>query len=1604
MSTQSHTSQSITSESYQEVSVEILNMQQLGQNFLLNMEAIRSTYRSISSVSASYRQDMRENSKATSELASSAKKSSSILGEFRTSLKSMAIKWAINKALELISTGFDNLVHSAEHCKERVDELMSSYSSALTEANNNAKTAESLASRYEELSKGVNNLGQNVSLTSEEFTEYHNIVNQIAGMFPELIQGYTSEGDAILSLKGNVDQLRDAYKDAQQEAYNMLLTGEDASGNDILQNWKNLQDTSIWSKLFDFGAADIGGGISMQDAIDQLQAFSEMKAETYRNALKTVNYGGPGELESLTDMERRIGNSSYLYKELGIDENSTDEEIETAKRHAKALIQTYQAEIDSALNNVELLANAYLVTDETYAAMDEQSKNAASIIVNNLNSSVANGFKNQTDIAEYVQTIIDFIKDNPRFGHVLEDLLAVPSDDQTLREFTEEYQRTFEIAKTYCEQNGIEIPIVFSENDYINAYQALQDSIRQITNEDLYSKITQSAQDPLLLGIGSGAINALSSENEVYAELSEYTKNFTAVQAEIWADATLGAHNAEEAIRRYEARLKELAASPLSISETVDHLNTQLKPALDSLQSAYANIFSLDESGTKQFSPENVGVDTYESIKSALGGLNRIDGINVPYSAYEQFVSVLSDTSSTAEDVQNQFDRLATSMIYATDCTNMSAETYDLLVQSLTDLGVTNAADILSQLNELQQDLIDQGYNIVTVTAKEAAQLIENGEVSLETAEYLRQYLLQKEMAQNPLNTLADISALESLCNTLGVTGELYECVVNLKRAFAAKEGGAVSAGLDESIENLQDRIAALSSGEANLGFHFGDLSKRSSAGQGASRSTTETFDWIEQAIENVEKEIKNLDETANAAYSSLSQKNEALAGEIGKISEAIDLQQQAYDAYMQKAESVGLSDYYKDLVQNGAVSMEEIADDTLRQQINEYQKWYDKAQSALDSIRSLKNDQKDLYVSAYELQTADLKDRLDNNAITEKQYLDELKSAYTQFYANLTEYAQQYHEAVLDYLAQEKDYLNNVAGSVPYLLDTEIDQIRADASMQEESLKQQIELLNDRKKPLQDELNALEDKARQENLILNLQKAQYDLARAENQRTTLIFTEENGMVYTSDTSAVKAAKKNVDDARLEIQKQSIRDQIDLLDEEIDRYNDLIDQINAAADNQINALEQIKNKWQEVIDRQEYAKNISLLTGEFGAGAIEMILSGNDDALLAQWKQNYISTLAEIDMESQGYIGSLTEQMASLYGVDLSPWQEQFQGVTDSVNNMADALNETALAIGIGAASGQTTPDSGTSGNAAAPSADSESLEQAVKRETATAMSSFDQHAEKLTNEVIPAIRSATEEMNQLNAAADLDIEKTITITYHTTGDTPLPDGTPGGAPHAEGTAKVTGDWGVRRAGTALVGELGQEIIVSSDGTWRTVGDHGAEFVNLQENDIIFNHLQTQELLRRGTLSKPPHQSAASLSPVTAVPIGTQTDTEGSMTPSREFSAPESSALHPVQPGDRAWELQEKVQPLLADLDKTLDILADNAMSEHSRRMEQMLTKLNESNVVNHSNVQPNIHVDGITITCPGVTSKEVMREVSAALEETFRGFHNYADQQSRIR
>lgn len=99
---------------------------------------------------------------------------------------------------------------------------------------------------------------------------------------------------------------------------------------------------------------------------------------------------------------------------------------------------------------------------------------------------------------------------------------------------------------------------------------------------------------------------------------------------------------------------------------------------------------------------------------------------------------------------------------------------------------------------------------------------------------------------------------------------------------------------------------------------------------------------------------------------------------------------------------------------------------------------------------------------------------------------------------------------------------------------------------------------------------------------------------------------------------------------------------------------------------------------------------------------------------------------------------------------------------------------------------------------------------------------------------------------------------KAATGGYSDTGDT----GESGpqkvnGTAHVRGTAHASGNWGLPTSEhNALVGELGPEMVVDPhSGRYYTVGDTGAEMVDLPKGAIIFNHQQTKSLLDHGYIT-----------------------------------------------------------------------------------------------------------------------------------------------------
>ena len=116
--------------------------------------------------------------------------------------------------------------------------------------------------------------------------------------------------------------------------------------------------------------------------------------------------------------------------------------------------------------------------------------------------------------------------------------------------------------------------------------------------------------------------------------------------------------------------------------------------------------------------------------------------------------------------------------------------------------------------------------------------------------------------------------------------------------------------------------------------------SSNSSSAKDAAKEFEETIDWIEIAIDRLERAIDTLDLKASSTYRSWSERNQNLSSEISRVTDEINLQQQGYNRYLQQANSVGLSSDWASKVQNGLVDISTVTDEDLADKISEYQQW----------------------------------------------------------------------------------------------------------------------------------------------------------------------------------------------------------------------------------------------------------------------------------------------------------------------------------------------------------------------------------------------------------------------------------------------------------------------------------------------------------------------------------------------------------------------------------------------------------------------------------------------------------------------------------------
>lgn len=566
---------------------------------------------------------------------------------------------------------------------------------------------------------------------------------------------------------------------------------------------------------------------------------------------------------------------------------------------------------------------------------------------------------------------------------------------------------------------GVE-PLTSSDKDVIETYKSIYDAIKLIyeyTNKNDWNNMEisnifstegiEKTKEELISMYKSGELSS-AKMLEQFPKLNQAVKESEIIAGEnsdrfkeFFNEIAALAEGTENTI----SGVLDKANTSLSITDTVDQLNTQLKPTFDSLKSAYEDIFTTDDKGKSLFTLKNVDLSMLDSIKSAIDELNENKelGISIDYSSFENLAKTFTDTTSTANDVHDAFNSFATDIVNSLNpaLSNCTDENYKLVQALLESLGITNSEIVVFQSFAQNTDnLKNAGLDLANATSEEINAFV-NEMVSAENCSQAIAYLeLSKELVSNThVETQEDINRIFSLAEAAGIGSEALAKLAQFKNDLENETDPKTRQWIVKSINEYTKTLAQEIKG-AQVEYKA-PAAKSKKSNSKSQKDTNKEFDWIEQAIENAEKEVKKFEDIVNSAYSTFFEKSQALAQEIEKVNEEIGLQQQAYDEYMRKAESIGLSDDYKALVRDGAIQIDDISDEKLQTAITDYQKWYEKAVSVSDKITELQEKVKDLNAKDYEQQSDSLQRSQEKNLITMTEYYRSMMALQDKYYNN---------------------------------------------------------------------------------------------------------------------------------------------------------------------------------------------------------------------------------------------------------------------------------------------------------------------------------------------------------------------------------------------------------------------------------------------------------------------------------------------------------------------------------------------------------------------------------------------------------------------------
>ena len=647
-----------------------------------------------------------------------------------TTALNMVIGAIASAIASFIIKGISNIINSAENMKKAVDDIVTSYNDSLKTLESHKKTISDIKDDYKTLSKGVDELGNNVSLTTDEYKKYQDICNQIADIYPSLIAGHTSEGNAILTLKGNVEALTKAYKDEQKAAAASVISGSDKENTNVVKNYKNESKTGIKSAFksaFTFNSdKSTVNGLSTTQKISYLERATNLSINELKN--KSGSIGSDNVFRS-------------LLKTYGLDTDSTDQEVTTIIQNMKADLSTYQAEVDEAMKGIKTKANAYFIYNSDYDNLnDEQINQISSLIDKALTEEIADTFNKDSDInSKFVQKIIDGIENNKEgISNAYKSLLTI--DPNNMGDVSKDKQAIDGYIKKIADYIGTDA-----------------ESLKKGLGYDVADDISQQYNN---------IIEEAKKKEFDFDWDSWFKEHSVNTQEEInkWKEIASSANSAAKARENYAKQPNTFKETKLFDMGSDNALSTlsKLNSQLDEIQSAYS---TLSSAVSEYNSNGNISIDTMQSV-IALGD-NWLDYIDMESGAFTLDQEALNKlTQARIEDMKQQaLANLASTVESITteaDATKYLASTNYDAANSYQELAKAKLSEVQSNLQKkveegsLSQDSYDKIISKFESDANKISQIFDNTSFKLTADGSIGDSLSELESHANLLKSIQD--------------------------------------------------------------------------------------------------------------------------------------------------------------------------------------------------------------------------------------------------------------------------------------------------------------------------------------------------------------------------------------------------------------------------------------------------------------------------------------------------------------------------------------------------------------------------------------------------------------------------------------------------------------------------------------------------------------------------------------------------------------------------------------------------------------------------------------------------------------------------------